>query len=1197
MTQNLLKFLCLFALNIGIVFCGKAQTASNDAAVSLLVSPSSSSTLSFCPGLYDIKIKVKNYGNNVINNLTVNWQLNAVNQVPYSLTLPLDIVGGVGINEREITLGNYNFTSAPVNLKVWTTLPNSQSDTINTNDTLSAVLKSALSGIYTINGAAAASGTNYQTITAFVTDLNIRGVCGPVVANVNASSGAYYGNIYLGDVAGTSAVNTVRINGNGSTVQYDCNATNRQLIRLLGTKYVTIDSINFISQGSSYAWGAVINGGAAYDSITRCTFDLTVNTSTAAETTSGFCFSGSITSNTTSGANATHCYIGGNTVQGPSSVGGCYYAVTMMDGADSNMLEMNKFFDFYRYGIYLSGAKNNLIKGNEVARPNKTEVSTFYGIYTTQAIDGTQIIGNRIHTPGGVAASPSGTNYGMYLLGTSTVSNPVLVANNIVYDMNQAGAMYGLYLSSATNNKVYHNTITLDKILTGITINSAIRLAGTNTGLEIKNNIISITGGNLGEKYGISAQPATAFTSIADEQRNNIYINTPQAGGAFCVGIGTSSASPLFYSTMTAFQAANPTLEVGSINVNPQFVNAATANFMPQNTALISNGLNLSTVVSDDITGTLRNSLPTPGAYEIISSGINAGIANLVSPSAPFCANQQAVKVAVVNAGTVALSNFQVNWTLNNVAQLPYTYAGSLAVNAVDTITLGTVNIPAGSNNIKVWTVAAGDVNAANDTLSATVSPTAFTIAAFDDTLCVGANGIVILTPTTGYASGMIQWQASADGTTFANIPNADTAIWVESNMTAGKWFRAMINSGSAGCYSNVANITTVNPQILSGTPAVRCGAGSVTLTASATPGAVLSWYTAATGGTPLFIGASFVTPSIAATTTYYVDATMGACTSVRMPVLATVNANPVVSLGNDTSYCVAASVTLTANSVATTFLWDNGSTAATRMINAAGTYYVQVTDGNNCMGYDTITVTENALPVVNLGNDAEICNGATLVLDAGNAGSAYVWDNAATAQTRTVNGAGTYSVHVTDVNGCNGYDTVLVTVIPPPGGVMNITNVSGSTYSFSISNPQNVLSSQWSFGDQSPISTSQSVNHTYTASGNFIVTLTLIGVCDTVVLTDTIQTSLGVGDVNIDNDVLSLYPNPTYNNVIIETRQNYAIKEVIVYNVLGQTLMHENAQDGNKYKLDLGRLSSGIYNVKIVTDKGNVVRKVNLLK
>jgi hypothetical protein len=74
-------------------------------------------------------------------------------------------------------------------------------------------------------------------------------------------------------------------------------------------------------------------------------------------------------------------------------------------------------------------------------------------------------------------------------------------------------------------------------------------------------------------------------------------------------------------------------------------------------------------------------------------------------------------------------------------------------------------------------------------------------------------------------------------------------------------------------------------------TPGSRCGAGTITLYASSA-GAEIDWYDAATGGTLLWTGNTFTTPTITASTTYYAQAryTATGYVSAKVPVTATVN-------------------------------------------------------------------------------------------------------------------------------------------------------------------------------------------------------------------------------------------------------------------------------------------------------------------
>jgi len=87
-------------------------------------------------------------------------------------------------------------------------------------------------------------------------------------------------------------------------------------------------------------------------------------------------------------------------------------------------------------------------------------------------------------------------------------------------------------------------------------------------------------------------------------------------------------------------------------------------------------------------------------------------------------------------------------------------------------------------------------------------------------------------------------------------------------------------------------------------TPNSHCGTGTVVLGATASSGTI-NWYAAATGGSSLGSGTSFTTPSIAISTTYYVDATASGCTTAtRTAVLATINTLPNVTITGSASAC-----------------------------------------------------------------------------------------------------------------------------------------------------------------------------------------------------------------------------------------------------------------------------------------------------
>lgn len=98
--------------------------------------------------------------------------------------------------------------------------------------------------------------------------------------------------------------------------------------------------------------------------------------------------------------------------------------------------------------------------------------------------------------------------------------------------------------------------------------------------------------------------------------------------------------------------------------------------------------------------------------------------------------------------------------------------------------------------------------------------------------------------------------------------------------------------------YNCPAKITGVN---INPTDGHICGTGSVTLTATATAGATINWYSSLTNPNPIYVGGTFATPDISASQYYYVTASSGGCETVfRQPVLARIDPAPNVSFTTD---------------------------------------------------------------------------------------------------------------------------------------------------------------------------------------------------------------------------------------------------------------------------------------------------------
>lgn len=327
-----------------------------------------------------------------------------------------------------------------------------------------------------------------------------------------------------------------------------------------------------------------------------------------------------------------------------------------------------------------------------------------------------------------------------------------------------------------------------------------------------------------------------------------------------------------------------------------------------------------------------------------------------------------------------------------------------------------------------------------------------------------------------------------------------------------------------------------------------------------------------------------------------------GPCESNRVEVTAHIYPKPAVDLGQDINKCVdeGSIVVLDAGVQPNIpqFHWDDNTTSQVRAVDESGDYNVVVTNSYGCEGSDTITVVLRDNPVVELGNDTTVCNGVVLDIDAGSDGIEYFWNTGSTAQHINVNTGGTYNVFVTNADACIKTDTIVITMqgeLPTIQGI-NISNNGQYTFHFTAVNPQNVIGYDWDFGDSSTHSYAAAPYHTYADGGNYVVVLRLSSTCG--FMDDTTSAHIvGIHQINVDNSELTVYPNPTRDQATILNKGAMKMEKIEVYNILGQVVYSNTADSKDKHTLKLNGLASGVYTIQIFTDKGNVARKLEILK
>ncbi|MFZ9847062.1 MAG: gliding motility-associated C-terminal domain-containing protein [Flavobacteriales bacterium] len=362
----------------------------------------------------------------------------------------------------------------------------------------------------------------------------------------------------------------------------------------------------------------------------------------------------------------------------------------------------------------------------------------------------------------------------------------------------------------------------------------------------------------------------------------------------------------------------------------------------------------------------------------------------------------------------------------------------ALELGADQTLCFGkTATLDAGANMTYAWTgvktgaaqtmvadvtgdykVVITDANACKtaDSVKVTIG-TKVDVAFASDSITICPGGSINLSAVTsgGSPAYTYQWSGLASGT--AATFSASAAGWHKLTVSDNN-----LCTGKDSIYITVDNNLTVN---LSNK--TICPGDSVTLDCGYdATNYTIAWSTLETTQT--------INVNSAGTYTVHVENGGGCSGDGTMDL--TLFTQPVVSLGVDKDVCAGTTTLLDAGAVFSSYKWNTLENTKT-VTKGAGTYNIEVVDGNGCKAYDTITVNSIAKPTPNVITDVTTCLNTNVTFDVssydnGNGPFTYKWNDNSTASTLVLNGVTANSTHwvdVTDKYGCTGRDSANVII------------------------------------------------------------------------------------------------------------------------------------------------------------------------
>ena len=733
---------------------------------------------------------------------------------------------------------------------------------------------------------------------------------------------------------------------------------------------------------------------------------------------------------------------------------------------------------------------------------------------------------------GGCTAAASRTvNVNANLVATITPSAPAICAGasttlnaggGTTYSWSTAATTASITVSPAATT-TYSVTATNGASCTGtasatVTVNSnpvAVVSPASASICSGSNTTLTASGGS---SYSWSNAATTASITVSPSSTTTYAVTVTNAAGCTATSSGTVTVNTIptaaiLPATASICSGSSATL-TASGGSSYSWSNAAT-------TASITVSPSSTTTYTVTVT---EASGCTATASRMVT--VNSAPAAAISPAAPaICTGTSTTLTASggtfyswsnsattpgISVAPAVTTTYTV--TVSDVNGCSATASSTVTVNAFPSAAISPATVAICSGASAALTASGGTSyswsNAAT-TASITVNPattTAYNVTVTDANGCTAATSRTVtvntlptasITPTTvSICTGATATLTANGGISYSWSNAATTAAIMVSPATTSAY--TVTITDASGCTATASRTITVNaspPASVSPSSVSVCNGSSATLTASG--GTSYSWSNAA------ITSAITVTP--VATTTYSVTVTDANSCSATASATVNVNTLPVAAISPATvAICSGASAALTASG-GTSYSWSNAATTASITVNPATTtaYSVTVTDANGCTAAVSRTVTVNPLPTTSITPaTVSICNGASATLTAGG-GTLYSWSNGATSPSITVNpsASATYSVTITDNNGCTGTASrgVTVNVNPTAGispaalaicsGTNSILTASGGT-AYSWSNAATTASTNISPAVSTSYSVTVSNANNCTAAATRLVTV-----------------------------------------------------------------------------------------------------------
>jgi gliding motility-associated-like protein len=564
-----------------------------------------------------------------------------------------------------------------------------------------------------------------------------------------------------------------------------------------------------------------------------------------------------------------------------------------------------------------------------------------------------------------------------------------------------------------------------------------------------------------------------------------IFPEVSQPGDSVYIELGTGSTL-LSAGVLSAIQVSS--------------ANGATANNDAQ--TLQSSAVKVNLLAGG--TKALISFAPT-AAYDRITVTVNSGIVAALTAVNIYYASDMVSQPVVTSpnpsicAGTTAtLSatssvNAKVEWFSASTGGTPIAYGDTLVTPALTATTTYYAEALRKTDSCP-------NTNRVPVTVNVIAAPAVPLVVNNPDTICSGGLAILQAQSVTGIT---VNWYSASTGGTLLYTGN----VYTTAALTANTNYFASASNGTCSSASrdSVSVVVGQSPAVPVVSPADTgiCAGIPVTLhVTNPQSGVTYNWYTVLSGGTAVYTGTSFTSPTLTSSVTYYVEAvnTASNCAAPSARTAVTITVTPVPSAPTVAASTIAVcggqpATAAVSNPISgTTYQWFDAASGGNILYTGPAytlssvtsniTLYVQAVSASGCSSSarSSVAITADSTPAAPgvAATNVAICPGGMAIFSIATpvSGVTYNWYSTPTGGTPLATGttyttpalsvSATYYVEADYASGCASASrtTVNANVTSAPAApivsLSPVTICAGGMASLSVSNPQGGLVYDW---------------------------------------------------------------------------------------------------------------------------------------